>query len=94
MRAIITIMQTPDGNVVLTGEGDFDFSTHKDTLVAKASIAAVDAASAVVDAHGGFNEPVLAGDTEALEMSKIKTSRRVSTSAPKNDITFLDGASS
>ena len=94
MRAVITIMQTPDGNVLLTGEGDFDFNTHKDTLVARASIAAVDAASVIVDAEGKFNDPVLAGDAEALKMSNIKNARRLPPPESKPGITFLDGTSS
>lgn len=95
MIARITIMQTPDGNVILTGEGDFDFDTNKDSLVAKASIAAVDAASVIIDEAGGFSDPVLAGDAEALKMSKIKGARRLPPAAPPSGgMTFLDGTTS
>lgn len=75
MRSVITITQEGE-NFTVVGEGDFDFAENSDSLIAKATIAAINVINAHVDDSGRFQQTVVTGDPTALAMSELKNARR------------------
>lgn len=77
LTARITVTQTPEGHIVMSGEGDFDFEEHKDSLIAKATIAGADAINAVIQESQSFERPIITGEKSAIEMSEMRHQGRV-----------------
>lgn len=77
LTARITVTQTPEGHIVMSGEGDFDFEEHKDSLIAKATIAGADAINAVIQESASFERPIITGEKSAIEMSEMRNQGRV-----------------